>query len=93
MKNLMNVNDQHRSCHAERSEASGGSSGEMLRCAQHDRIGAIPVVKGAHWPIMNFHEQDRSSCHSERSEASGLAHPEMLRCAQNDIADLVREGS
>jgi len=38
---MMKINDQSRSCHAERSEASGCPAREMLRCAQHDKRPAI----------------------------------------------------
>jgi hypothetical protein len=40
----MNVNDQSRYCHAERSEASLCPSRETLRCAQGDKI--LPILLG-----------------------------------------------
>jgi hypothetical protein len=40
----MNVNDQSRYCHAERSEASLCPSSQTLRCAQGDKL--LPILFG-----------------------------------------------
>ena len=44
----MNFNDQSRSCHAERSEASLCPSRETLRCAQGDKTLPVLLVKVHH---------------------------------------------
>ncbi|HKF36721.1 MAG TPA: hypothetical protein VKB35_07435, partial [Ktedonobacteraceae bacterium] len=41
---MMNVNDQHQECHAERSEASVAMDTETLRSAQHNRIDGEPLA-------------------------------------------------
>ncbi len=43
---MMKMNDQSRSCHAERSEASLAMGSQMLRCAQHDKRPAIITDPG-----------------------------------------------
>src|SRR5207247_323105 len=45
---MMNFHDQHRNCHAERSEASLSTGTETLRCAQGDTPFPISFVKTHH---------------------------------------------
>ncbi len=44
----MNIDDQNRECHAERSEASRCPSREILRFAQHDKLLPVSLVKNHH---------------------------------------------
>src|SRR2546422_9957272 len=47
----MKCNDHRRSCHAERSEASGCPESETLRFAQGDYTGPILLGKNHHLPL------------------------------------------
>ncbi len=78
----MNVNDQDRYCHPERSEGSVSRWAErcfaelILRFAQDDN--AVPSCCA-------LARRERSpDCHPERSEGSVAMGREMLRCAQHD---------
>ena len=44
----MNIDDQNRECHAERSEASRCPSREILRFAQDDKLLPVSLVKNHH---------------------------------------------
>src|SRR6266852_1303453 len=44
------LNNQHRSCHPERSEASLCPSSQTLRCAQGDKLLPILLVKNHYLP-------------------------------------------
>ncbi len=65
----MNFHNQHRPCHAERSEESDSAPLEILRYAQNDRLTdpgrshslsawGLPSTTGTR-PIMNVNDQDR----------------------------------
>ena len=69
---IMNFNDQSRSCHAERSEASLCPSRETLRCAQGDNPFPILLVKVHHRDTCPPGRVPAASLSFLNNEAAGL---------------------
>src|SRR6266852_2748982 len=84
---IMNFNEQNRSCHAERSEASLCSLRQTLRCAQGDNTLPILIVKTHYQPkIPSTHPLNmlRSRCIVEENQGT-------YQCLSSIMLNLNRE--